>query len=214
MASPTWRACSLDRSPIERLFHILITNECSATLTYCLSLLGGLICPTDQFVRLVRQFDMVFVSMHGTGISEEEKVIATLSATLCEKFPFLPEPIALKYSRFRTFTRMNFLESLLQDQKKEELRKKAEKRAAKTAAAFAASVDAAAASVDAAGVPVAGTSAGATAAAASTGAIQRLVVGETDRRRNRVKGCCVNDVCTEGVLPNYDQRKGGPEEVE
>ena len=34
-----------------------------------------------------------------------EKVIETLKDTLCKKFPFLPEPVSLKYSRFRTFTR-------------------------------------------------------------------------------------------------------------
>ena len=70
-----------------------------------LLLSGGLICPTHKFVNLIRQFDIVFVSLHGTTISHMEKVIETLKETLCKKFPFLPEPIALKYSRFRTFTR-------------------------------------------------------------------------------------------------------------
>ena len=66
---------------------------------------GGLICPTNQFANLVRQFDIVFASLHGTDISDMERVIVTLKETLCKKFSFLPEPIALKYSRFRTFTR-------------------------------------------------------------------------------------------------------------
>ena len=87
---------------------------------------------------------------------------------------------------WHAFYRKNYLDSLLLEEKKEELKRKAEKRAAKAAATAAAAAVAAEGGEPAGGEPAGGEPAGGEPAGGHQGPL-KLVVGETDRRRNKRK---------------------------
>ena len=125
---------------------------------------GGLMCPTPNFVKLVKDFDVYFSTMHGREISLAFRVLHTLKDTLCQKFPLIPEKLVMRYTKFRTFTRMRLLEHHFQEEQRKKREENLAKRAAKLAAAVAAKAAKAAAVAGAeagaasGGAPVAGTS--------------------------------------------------------
>jgi hypothetical protein len=70
---------------------------------------GGLTAPSPEFVDKILQFEKIFSSLHGSGISKEAKVVQKTIEKISEAFPHFPVDIIKKYSRTRTFIRMKFL---------------------------------------------------------------------------------------------------------
>ena len=85
---------------------------------------GGLRVPSPQFVDLVKKFEVEFDRYHGGAfnISKEKNVIKGFTQLLSEKFPEVDVAILKKYSVFRLFCRIKYLERI----RKAENRKKLE----------------------------------------------------------------------------------------
>lgn len=71
---------------------------------------GGLTVPTDDWLRKVSQFELIFNEFNGLeSVSKEKGIVKTICAAIRTKYPdFSPEIVKL-YVRTRLFIRMRFL---------------------------------------------------------------------------------------------------------
>ena len=70
---------------------------------------GGLVVPSEQFMKQIYEMEKVFVSIHKDSISYEKNIIKKFHKILVSRFPTLPSPVLKKYARTRTFIRIRFL---------------------------------------------------------------------------------------------------------
>ena len=151
---------------------------------------GGLISPSDEFIAIVRKWDVIFASMHSDIIDHDEWVLNRLRDAIVKEFPNFPLPIIERYTKFRTFSRKNLLEFERKEAVREELKAKAEKRKAKAvekAVAEAAEKAAAEAAENPAAGEAPSTSPSPSTSGASAGPSRPIIVEESAQRRNRRK---------------------------
>ena len=89
---------------------------------------GGLCTPTPELMQLIQKFDLVFATIHGSGLNEDPGVIQRLFDNIQHMHPNVPPKLIRKYSNYRSHMRRRFLNDKLQNKKKEEARKKRDKK--------------------------------------------------------------------------------------
>lgn len=70
---------------------------------------GGLIKPSEDFLKNVFKFEEIFKEFHEEGISDTKGVTASLIKIMQLKFPDISPPIIQKFVRTRMFIRIKHL---------------------------------------------------------------------------------------------------------
>jgi len=95
-----------------------MSDSCASNALWIATLSrGGLTVPSEQFLRTVQTFELVFKEIHGDGLNTQYKVMETNIQIISSRFPTVPVEVVKKYVRTRTFIRIKHLNLLLKAEK-------------------------------------------------------------------------------------------------
>ncbi|XP_035204443.1 uncharacterized protein LOC118179377 [Stegodyphus dumicola] len=80
---------------------------------------GGLLVPSEEWLKKISQFEVVFVSEHGKdGLSRNNNIMQTMCKKIAQKFPDVHNEIIKIYVKTRTFIRLRYLNTEMKKKKR------------------------------------------------------------------------------------------------
>jgi len=89
---------------------------------------GGLVVPSDSFMRDIFKMEKIFQFVNKKGVSLESNVVKTFQSCLINLFPHLPEELLKKYARTRIFLRIRTLNANVKEAEAEKNRLKRQRK--------------------------------------------------------------------------------------